>query len=74
MGEQVEHVQVFKNGGVGALGQMGVQEAALRAERWAWVTVTRKEGAPVDAKQSRAEDRLGGESGECVAQVSCAPT
>ena len=38
------HLQVFKNGGVGALGQMGVQEAGLRAERWTWVTITRKQG------------------------------
>ena len=35
---------MYKNGGVGALGQMGTQEAAVRAERWAWVTITRKEG------------------------------
>ena len=37
-------VQVYKNGGVGALGQMGAAEAAVRAERWAWVAVTRKDG------------------------------
>ena len=43
-GEQIESVQVYKNGGVGALGQMGSQDAAVRAERWAWVAVTRKEG------------------------------
>jgi hypothetical protein len=43
-GEQLEHVQVYKNGGVGCLGQMGTQEAAVRAERWAWLTITRKEG------------------------------
>ena len=41
-GEKSENVQVYKNGGVGALGHMGTQEAALRAERWAWVVVTRK--------------------------------
>ena len=43
-GEALEHVQIFKNGGVGALGQIGTQDAAVRAERWAWLTVTRKEG------------------------------
>ena len=40
--EKTENVQVYKNGGVGALGHMGTQEAALRAERWAWVVITRK--------------------------------
>ena len=43
-GEQLESVQVYKNGGVGALGHMGAQDATVRAERWAWVAVTRKEG------------------------------
>ena len=42
--EQLEHVQLYKNGGIGALGSMGAQEASVRAERWAWVAVTRKEG------------------------------
>ena len=36
---------MYKNGGVGALGHMGTQETALRAERWAWLTITRKKGA-----------------------------
>ena len=40
-GERVEHVQVYKNGGVGALGNMGTQEASVRAESWAWLTLTR---------------------------------
>ena len=35
---------MFKNGGVGALGQMGTQEAAVRAERWAWIVLTRAKG------------------------------
>jgi hypothetical protein len=43
-GEKVENVQVYKNGGVGALGHMGTQEAALRADRWAWVAITRSKG------------------------------
>ena len=42
---QVESVQVYKNGGVGALNDMGTQEAAVHAERWCWVVVTRKKGA-----------------------------
>lgn len=37
----VDHVYLYKNGGVGALGQQGVRDAAVRAERWAWVVVTR---------------------------------
>ena len=37
-----ESIQVFKNGGVGALGHMGTQETAVRAERWAWIVLTRK--------------------------------
>ena len=40
-GENIDHVQLYPNGGVGALGQMGAPEAAVRAERWAWVVVTR---------------------------------
>ena len=40
----LECVHVYKNGGVGALGQVGTAATALKAERWAWVTVTRKEG------------------------------
>jgi hypothetical protein len=43
-GEKTEHVQVYKNGGVGALGSMGTREASVRAGRWAWVAVTRNEG------------------------------
>ena len=43
MGEKVEHVQVYKNGGVGALGNMGVHAAAVRAGRWAWVSLTRSD-------------------------------
>lgn len=40
-GEAVDSVYLYKNGGVGALGQMGVREAAVRPERWAWIVVTR---------------------------------
>jgi hypothetical protein len=40
-GEKLDHLQLYPNGGVGLLGQMGVPEAAVRAERWAWVAVTR---------------------------------
>ena len=40
----MENVQLFKNGGVGALNDMGTQEAAVHAERWCWVVVTRKPG------------------------------
>ena len=40
--EPVDSVYLYKNGGVGALGQMGVREAAVRAERWAWIVVTRR--------------------------------
>ena len=43
-GERVESVQVYKNGGVGALGHMGTQETALRADRWGWVVLTRTKG------------------------------
>ena len=39
--EPVDSVYMYKNGGVGALGQMGVREAAVRAERWAWIVITR---------------------------------
>jgi hypothetical protein len=35
---------VYLKGGVGALGRVGRAATALKAERWAWVTVTRKEG------------------------------
>ena len=42
---QAESVQLYKNGGVGALNDMGTQEAAVHAERWCWVVVTRKKGA-----------------------------
>lgn len=38
-------MQLYKNGGVGALNDMGTQEAAVHAERWCWVVVTRKKGA-----------------------------
>ena len=43
-GEKVEHVQIYKNGGVGALGTMGTSEASVRRGRWAWITITRKKG------------------------------
>lgn len=43
-GEKVESVQLYKNGGVGALNDMGTQEAAVHAERWSWIVVTRKPG------------------------------
>ena len=42
-GESLEFCSMYKNGGVGALGSMGTQAAAVRAERWAWVTITRKD-------------------------------
>ena len=41
-GEQIDHLQLYPNGGVGMLGNMGVAEAAVRAERWAWLVVTRQ--------------------------------
>ena len=40
----MENVSVYKNGGVGCLNDMGTQEAALHAERWCWVVITRKPG------------------------------
>ena len=40
-GENVDSCLLYKNGGVGLLGQMGDANAAVRAERWAWVVVTR---------------------------------
>ena len=40
----LECVHVYKNGGVGALGQVGTAATALKAERWTWVTVTRTDG------------------------------
>jgi thiol-disulfide isomerase/thioredoxin len=43
-GEKVENVSIFKNGGVGALNDMGTAEAAVRAERWCWLVITRKPG------------------------------
>ena len=42
-GEALENVAVYKNGGVGALGSMGTQAAAVRAQRWAWITITRND-------------------------------
>ena len=42
--EKVEHIQVYRNGGVGALGSMGTQGAAVRADRWTWITITREGG------------------------------
>ena len=39
--DDVEHVQLYKNGGVGALGEVGVAEAAVKPGRWTWVAVTR---------------------------------
>jgi len=39
-----ESVQVYKNGGVGALGQCGTAETAIKPGRYAWVVVTRKPG------------------------------
>lgn len=42
--ERLDHVLLYKNGGVGALNDMGAQEAAVRAERWTWLVVTRKPG------------------------------
>ena len=68
---------MYKNGGVGALGQMGTQEAAVRAERWAWVTITRKEGelrtyvngrlcaeVKLQTKEDEAKKRKGKEKAE----------
>ena len=43
--EKVEHIQVYRNGGVGALGSMGTQGAAVRADRWTWITITREGGS-----------------------------
>ena len=43
-GEKAESVLLYRNGGVGALNDMGTQEAALRPERWSWVVVSRKPG------------------------------
>ena len=40
-GEMVDSVYVYKDGGVGTLGHHGVREAAMRAERWGWIVVTR---------------------------------
>lgn len=40
-GESVDSCYLYKNGGVGMLGQMGDASAAVRPERWAWVVVTR---------------------------------
>ena len=42
--EKVENVSLYKNGGVGALNDMGTAEAAVRAERWSWLVITRKPG------------------------------
>ena len=39
--ENVDHVYLYSNGGIGALGQQGVRDAAIRAERWAWIVITR---------------------------------
>lgn len=44
-GEKAEHVQIYKNGGVGALGTMGTSEASIKRGRWAWVAITRKKGS-----------------------------
>jgi len=44
-GEKVEYVQIYKNGGVGALGTMGSSEASIKRGRWAWITITRKKGS-----------------------------
>ena len=41
-GQTPDTVYIYKNGGVGALGQMGTQEAAVRPNRWAWVVITRE--------------------------------
>ena len=40
-GEVIDSCMLYKNGGVGMLGQMGAADAALRPGRWAWVVVTR---------------------------------
>jgi nucleoredoxin len=53
-GEKIENVLLYKNGGVGALNDMGTQEAAVRAERWAWVVVTRKPGEMTTYVNGRA--------------------
>ena len=39
-----ECVQIYKNGGVGALGQVGTAATALKPQRWMWVTIVRKPG------------------------------
>jgi thiol-disulfide isomerase/thioredoxin len=45
-GSALECVHVYKNGGVGALGQVGTAATALKAEQWTWVTVTRQTDSP----------------------------
>ena len=40
-GENVDSCLLYKNGGVGLLGQMGDANAAVRPGRWAWLVVTR---------------------------------
>jgi hypothetical protein len=40
----LECVQIYKNGGVGALGQVGKAATALKPQMWMWVTIVRKDG------------------------------
>jgi len=71
---ELECVQIYKNGGVGALGQVGTATTAIKAECWSWVTVTRNEGelktfvngrlcAQVKLEPIRVVDGVGGEEG-----------
>ena len=39
--KETPHLVVHRNGGVGALGEVGVAEAAVKPGRWAWIAVTR---------------------------------
>ena len=40
----LECVQIYKNGGVGALGEVGKAATALKPQMWMWVTIVRKDG------------------------------
>ena len=41
VGHGDEAVQIYSNGGVGALGVCGTAESAIKPGRWAWVVITR---------------------------------
>jgi len=40
----LECVQIYKNGGVGALGEVGKAATALKPQMWMWVTIVRQDG------------------------------